>query len=51
MRQIESGSRLVDRFNERHPQLMWGVVGVLMVFVTLLLLMTTEAPIILYQAF
>ena len=42
--------RIVD-LGQRHAQLMWLAVGALTFFVTLVLLMTTEAPVVLYQAF
>jgi hypothetical protein len=41
----------MDQFGRRHPGLMWLANGILMLFVTLLLLTTTEAPVVLYQAF
>jgi hypothetical protein len=41
----------LDQFGRRHPVLMWLANGILMLFVTLLLLTTTEAPVVLYQAF
>jgi hypothetical protein len=41
----------MDQFGRRHPGLMSLANGILMLFVTLLLLTTTEAPVVLYQAF
>jgi hypothetical protein len=41
----------LDVFFQQHPRLMWLAVGLLTACVTLVLLMTTEAPIVLYQAF
>lgn len=41
----------VDQFGRRHLRLMWLANGLLTVFVTIVLLMTTEAPVVLYQAF
>jgi hypothetical protein len=44
-------SHRFDQFGRRHPGLMWLTNIILLLFVTLLLLMTTEAPLVLYQAF
>jgi hypothetical protein len=51
MTKNESISQRLDQFGRRHPGLMWLVNGTLMLFVTLVLLTTTEAPVVLYQAF
>ena len=42
---------LADRLGRRHPRLLIALNIALLVFVTLALLMTTEAPVVLYQAF
>jgi hypothetical protein len=47
----KSFSQRLDQFGRQHPCLMWLANGMLMVFVTLVLITTTEAPIVLYQAF
>jgi hypothetical protein len=44
-------SHRLDQFARGHPRLVWTVNGILMFFVTLVLLTTTEAPVVLYQAF
>jgi hypothetical protein len=44
-------SQRFDRFGREHPRLFWLLNGILMAFVTLILLTTTEAPLVLYQAF
>ena len=44
-------SQRLDQFGRRHPRLMWLVNAILTLFVTLVLLTTTEAPLVLYQAF
>jgi hypothetical protein len=41
----------LDEFGRRHSRLMWLANGILMMFVVLVLLMTTDAPVVLYQAF
>jgi hypothetical protein len=41
----------VDEFGRQHPGWMWLANLALMLFVTLMLLTTTEAPVVLYQAF
>jgi hypothetical protein len=41
----------MDQFGRRHPGLMWLAVGFLMLFVTLVLVMATDAPVVLYQTF
>lgn len=46
-----TAAQRLDRYARQHPRLFWFVNGVLMVFVTLALLTTTEAPLVLYQAF
>ena len=51
MTKDESLSQRLDQFGRRHPCLMWLANGILMLFVTLVLLTTTEAPVVLYQAF
>jgi len=42
---------LVDEFARKHPRWMWVTNLALLLFVTIVLLMTTEAPVVLYQAF
>jgi len=42
---------LIDRFARRQPRLMEVVIGVLMIVVVLVELTTTDAPLVLYQAF
>ena len=44
-------SQRLDQFGRQHPYLMALANGILMLFVTLMLLTTTEAPVVLYQAF
>ena len=44
-------SQCLDQFGRQHPHLMWLANAALMLFVTLVLLTTTEAPLVLYQAF
>jgi hypothetical protein len=44
-------SQRVDEFGRMHPRLLWLANAILLVFVTLVLLTTTEAPLVLYQAF
>ena len=51
MMKTETFSHRVDQFGRRHPGLMWLANVILMLFVTLVLLTTTEAPVVLYQAF
>lgn len=41
----------VEAFAREHPRWMWGANALLLLFVTIVLLMTTEAPVVLYQAF
>ncbi len=41
----------MDQFGRQHPWLMWLANGILMLLVTLVLITTTEAPLVLYQAF
>jgi hypothetical protein len=41
----------VDSFAGEHPRWMWAANIFLILFVTIVLLMTTEAPVVLYQAF
>jgi len=41
----------MDQFGRQHPKLMWLANGFLMLFVTLVLITTTDAPVVLYQAF
>jgi hypothetical protein len=51
MKKSNSISQLLDNFGRRHPRLMWFANALLMLLVTLTLLTTTEAPVVLYQAF
>jgi hypothetical protein len=51
MKMNETLSQRLDLFARQHPGLMWLMNGLLILFVTLTLLMTTEAPVVLYQAF
>jgi len=51
MKGNETISCRIDRFARQHPSLMWLANGLLMLFVTLVLMMMTEAPVVLYQAF
>ena len=51
MKENETVSQRLDQFARRHPRLIWLVNGVLMLFVTLVMIMTAEAPVVLYQAF
>jgi hypothetical protein len=44
-------SQRVEEFARAHPRLVWLTNAILLVFVTLVLLTTTEAPLVLYQAF
>jgi hypothetical protein len=44
-------SQRLDQFGRRHPRLMWLANVILMICVVFVLLMTTEAPVVLYQAF
>jgi hypothetical protein len=41
----------LDQFGRRRLCLMWLANGLLTAFVTIVLLMATEAPVVLYQAF
>ena len=41
----------VDYFARKHPYLIGIANCILLLFVTFVLLMTTEAPVVLYQAF
>jgi hypothetical protein len=41
----------LDLFARRHSRLMWLANGVLMLLVTLVMIMSAEAPVVLYQAF
>jgi hypothetical protein len=41
----------VDRFGRRYPRLMGLGIGIMLVFVVLVELTTTDAPLVLYQAF
>jgi len=41
----------IDRLTQRHPRLLWLTNAILLLFVTMVLLTTTEAPLVLYQAF
>ena len=47
----ESTIQRLDNFGRQHPRLMWLANGILMIFVTIVLIMATEAPVVLYQAF
>lgn len=51
MTKIATFSKRIDQFGRRHPRLMWLANGILMLLVTLVLLTTTDAPVVLYQAF
>jgi hypothetical protein len=51
MKKSDSISQRLDSFGRRHPGLMWLANAILMLFVTLVLITTTEAPVVLYQAF
>jgi hypothetical protein len=51
MMNTDSVSARIDQFGPRHPKLMWLTNVILMIFVTVVLLTTTEAPVVLYQAF
>jgi hypothetical protein len=51
MNKNEPISERLDRFARRNPAVIWSTNIVLMLFVTLLLLMETDAPVVLYQAF
>ncbi len=51
MTTAQSPFERVDKFARKHPHWMWIANGLLMLFVTIVLLMTTEAPVVLYQAF
>lgn len=51
MTQKQTLSDRTDQFGRRHPRLLILATGTVMVIVTLALLATTEAPIVLYQAF
>lgn len=44
-------SPAVDRMGRRHPRLLILMNFALLIFMTLTLLTTTEAPVVLYQAF
>ncbi len=44
-------SRTLDHFGRRFPRLLVAVNVVLLLLVTLVLLTTSEAPVVLYQAF
>jgi hypothetical protein len=41
----------VEAFARKHPRWMWAANVLLIVFVTIVLLIATEAPVVLYQAF
>jgi len=41
----------VDIFGRQHPRLMGLGIGIMLVFVVLVELTTTDAPLVLYQAF
>lgn len=41
----------LDAFGRRHPGLMWAAVVLLAVAVTVLLIVTDQAPVVLYRAF
>jgi hypothetical protein len=43
--------QVLQQLSHRHPFFMWTLNSILMIFVTLVLLTTTEAPVVLYQAF
>jgi hypothetical protein len=51
MKDSDTLSDRVDRFGRSHPRLMILAAGTLMVIVTVVLLTTSESPIVLYQAF
>ena len=51
MTKNKTWSDRIDQFGRHHPRLVFFVSGILMMVVTLTLLATTEAPIVLYQAF
>lgn len=42
---------IVDRFGRRHPRLLVATNVALLLFMTFVQLTTTEAPVVLYQAF
>ena len=44
-------SQRLDQFSRQHPRLMWLGNAILMLAVTLVMLSTTDAPLVLYQAF
>jgi hypothetical protein len=44
-------SPVLDRIWQRHPHLLVATNIVLLLFVTITLLTTTDAPVVLYQAF
>ena len=41
----------LDQYARQHPRLLWLANAIMLMFVTLMLLTTTEAPVVLYQAF
>ena len=41
----------IEEFARAHPRWMWAINGILLLLVTVVLLLTTEAPVVLYQAF
>ena len=47
----DSAIQRLDNFGRQHPRLMWLANTALMIFVTIILIMATEAPVVLYQAF
>lgn len=51
MTENEGISDRIDQFGRRHPRFVWLGNAILILFVTLVLLTTTEAPLVLYQAF
>lgn len=51
MKKDQTYSQRLDQYGRQHPRLMWLANAILMLFVTLVLLTTTEAPLVLYQAF
>jgi hypothetical protein len=51
MEKDETVSQRLDQFARQHPRLLWLVNGFLMLFVTLVMITTAEAPVVLYQAF
>ena len=51
MADTQKSANRLDALGRRHPGLMWAAVALLAVAVTVLLIVTDQAPVVLYKTF